>query len=361
MPELLHVGPLALETSLIGLRLTDAQEAWRVRLRDATLATLERFVEVALARKVVAVLLVGPLLRHPGRSWRGAIALRAAATRLAEAGIPLVLMPASPEEAAALRALDAWPASTVGLEVEVAPPSGREVNELTFSRDNASLGMRVCPAQGPGDVDAIYRAIGGPASAPIPTAAPWISHLGSPQARSFEDETSGPGACIVTWENGRVSAVKVIPAAAVCLATLHIQLGEEATPAALAARIAASLPLAEGRLAVRVLIAGPGPLRAVLRLPDGTAELLALLRDLDADVWWDHAELLALPIPEGTAVPPDLRGLLRDELARASASPEAATGALTRLPGGSQEGDRDPVERIQVAGWLLDEMLGQDA
>ena len=369
MPSMIHASGLSLDRPILELHLDGVSDGLRTRIRDASLLALDRLVALACGHRVAALVLVGPLLHRPGKTWRGVKRLRDAAERLAAEGIELVLVPASREEHETLQVVSPWPAGTrrIGAASQVFSTVENSLH-LSFASpqrgDHGPLVVQVVDREEEPLSEGIYRTLSGDGPVVIPPATPWDGRPPTPQGWGFP--ASPPvshGGFLVTWEGGCVRGVQQVSTEAICMTSVAVSLGSVTTLEELVAHAKEThgATTREGVFyAVRLRLADKGGVRKLLRCEGAVNELLGLLRTGDEQTWWDHVHVLPVGLPSlENDAPPDLRGLVLDEISAATAQAHAAVGYVARSGGALSGAETDMRPVIVEAGSTLYEMLEQ--
>ncbi|MDI3305771.1 MAG: DNA repair exonuclease [Acetobacteraceae bacterium] len=392
-----HAADLHLDTPFAGVG--PVPPDLRARLRDASLAAFDHLVELALARDAAFVLLAGGIYDGPERGLRAQVRVRQGLERLAERGIPVVIVAGAGEPAGDWPAIPTWPATVTRVPPGPIRPvpvvrdgqrlatiygaSGAPARAARDLTRVAAPGIHVAllhvPARGLaelGSPDALaargldYWALGGEHAARLLTVRqPWLVYPGTTQGRGPDPDELGPkGAMVVPVEDGRVGPPELVPLDAVRVVALEVDLGALPDPAALRAELLASadaLRAQHGRdLVVHVVLRDP---EAARRGPLSAAATAALLRDLRAAVagsapavWW--ATLRSAPpagpsadaIGERTDFAAEVRRLAA-ELAADPARLRALLGErLTLPPAGTLERAVRPLDEAALAALLRD-------
>ncbi len=154
----IHAADLHLDTPFEGVSAISEEAA--KKLRDASLAALDRLADVAIRRKAAFVLLAGDLYDGPERGLRAEFRLRDAARRLEQHGIPLFAVFGNHDPLDGWGAVREWPANTRFFgsgQVESLPVvrEGRRlatIHGISFPtrrvRENLALKFRRSPEEG---------------------------------------------------------------------------------------------------------------------------------------------------------------------------------------------------------------------
>ena len=351
----LHAADLHLDTPFSGL--AKAAPAVAELLRDASLASFDALVELALARRVAFVVIAGDLYDGPERGVRAQLRLRDGLRRLSEAAVPCFIVHGNhdPLESgwSAIRSFP--PGTTVfphdRVEVVEVHRDGRllaTVQGISYASRSTSenlarrlerplgggegvlhVGVLHCYLEGsPGSHEAYspcsladlrrtgldYLALGHvherSVRLPAVPGDPVVVYPGNSQARSWRaSERGAKGVVLAHAEDGAVREVEFVATDVVrfeeldCDTSGCADLGELAD--ALDEQAEEALRAAEGRaLVLRARLRGAGDAHALLARPGASEELLAHLRDDAAGrvplLWWDslHDETAAGGEPE---------------------------------------------------------------
>lgn len=360
----LHAAELRLDAPFGGVG--HAPPVVATALREASLRAWDGLVEMAVARRVAAVLLSGGLCEGLERGVRAQARLRAGVARLAEHGIAVFIALGVRDPQDGFAAVGDWPAGVVVFAPGVAgsaplrrdgqhlalvhgagidPEEGAEAAARRIHRgDEPGPHLALLPGtvgRGGASLDALrgagidYWALGGASDFAIQHARdPWLVTPGTPQARSADDH--GPhGAALVEVEDGAVARVTLEPLDRVRAAAVRVDEADDAAALHQRLREAATALRAAHPEHVLLLTAVVGQRARAARLvrqPDGRAALLAAVRReaqrVDPGVWW--AALRAAPPGPLAAAADDLAGEVARRRALLSADAERTMRFLQR-------------------------------
>lgn len=218
-----------------------------------------------------------------------------------------------------------------------------------------------------------YWALGHVHAAEIVSRQPWVVYPGNTQGRHIR-ESGAKGCSLISVENGTVREHQAIALDVMRWEVLSLDISAlpdlDALLDAATAGIRSRLSQADGRaLAIRVRIAGSGPLHRTLAIQPETVEQQlrgAAIEASNAQVWIEKIELTTRPQldldriaerddPLGLLVR-ELRGLAADAGARASVAEEAIRDLRQKLPAELREG---PHALLLDAPGVLAELLGE--
>ena len=368
---LMHAADLDLDAPFEGIGRTPPPVA--AALRDASLAAWDALVQLALARRVDAVLLAGGLAAGLERGARAHARLRDGIARLASAGTRVCIGLGDRDPSDGFAAMDEWPSDVTVFE------RGR-AGQVPFSRDGTVIatvhGISSAPHHRDGELAAHfvrphtpgvhvamlharlsgaavddaasayrladlqaagmdYWALGaGHALEYVSSGAPWVVYPGTPQGRGFAaDECGAKGVVLIEIADRAIARVDFEPVDRI--RCLRVELRDAVDATALVRTLTASAEALRERNAGRALVLearidGAPAVHRALRRPDACAELLRGLRRAadawDPFVWWATARPLpAQRRPFETEQPDDLAAeVLRCRAALAGDPPAAA-------------------------------------
>lgn len=327
----IHAADLHLDTPFEGVAAVSGDAA--KKLRDASLAALDRLTDLAIRRGAAFVLLAGDLYDGPERGLRAEFRLRDAALRLEQHGIPLFAVFGNHDPLDGWGAIREWPANMFffGSEQVESRPVEREgrrlatIHGISFPtrqvRDNLARRFHRGPEEGL-HIALLHANVGGdpahdsyaPCSvedleaahmdywalghihvrSEFRTGRGWAVYPGNTQGRSFKPSELGPkGVTVVLVEDG--VRMEFEPVDSVRFDEVDVDISSCADLGALldflrdhALRRSAA---ADGRdLLLRATLTGRGSLHAELRRADQLREILDVLREdgarLRPQVFW---------------------------------------------------------------------------
>lgn len=222
-----------------------------------------------------------------------------------------------------------------------------------------------------------YWALGHVHAAEIVSREPWVVYPGNTQGRKIS-ESGAKGCSLVSVENGTVLGHQAIALDVMRWETLSLDIATlpdlDALLDAATVEIRRRLAQSDGRtLALRVRIAGSGPLHRILAAQPETVEQQlrsAAIEASNAQVWIEKVELTTRPQldldriaerddPLGLLVR-ELRGLADDDVARSAVAEEAFRDLLQKLPVELREGANAlRLDAPDVLAELLGEVEGK--
>jgi len=326
-----HAADLHLDTPFEGLSEVDSDLARR--LRDASLAALDRIVAKALEVDAAFVVFAGDIYDGEARGIRAQLRFRAALERLAQAGVQAFIAHGNHDpEGGRWTAIRTWPEGVTVFPSEA--PAAVEVRRggdllatvhgISYGTrrvtDNLALRFPVVRAGGALHVAVLHCNLGDqPGHAPYSPCSladlrsrgmgywalghvhrravlardPWVVYPGNTQGRSFgPGELGDKGAVVVHVADGSVTDVTPFATDTARFHDLAVSIEGAVDLAALADRLrAAGQALRTANpgleLLVRGRLTGRGDLHRVVSREQGRAELLEALADLAADgLWW---------------------------------------------------------------------------
>lgn len=384
----LHAADLHLDSPLRGL---DRYEGAPVDdVRGATRRAFENLVATALRERVDLVVIGGDLYDGDWPDHSTGLFFVKGVTQLAEEGIPVVIVRGNHDAASKLtKSLrlprnvhlfnDAKPETVVLDQIGVAV-HGQSFATPAVLDDLASaypasipdcfnIGLLHTSLNGRPGHDSYapttlsvlqgkgydYWALGHVHAAEIVSREPWVVYPGNTQGRHIR-EFGAKGCSLLTVENGMVLEHQAIALDVMRWETLSLDIASlpdlDALLDAAAVGIRGRLAQAEGRtLAIRVQIAGRGPLHRVLAIQPETVEQQlrsAAIEASNAQVWIEKVELTTRPQldldriaerddPLGLLVR-ELRGLASDNAARGVMAEETIQDLQQKLPVELREG-----------------------
>lgn len=405
----LHAADLHLDSPLRGL---DRYEGAPVDdVRGATRRAFENLISTALRERVDLVVIGGDLYDGDWPDHNTGLFFVKGMTQLAEEGIPVAIVRGNHDAASKLtKSLrlprnvyllnDTKPETVILDQIGVAI-HGRSFVTPAVLDDLASaypppipdcfnIGLLHTSLNGrpghdnyaPTTLDVLrgkgydYWALGHVHAAEIVAREPWVVYPGNTQGRHIRE--SGPKGCaLVTVENGVVQH-QTIALDVMRWETLSLDIAAlpdlDALLDAATVGIRGRLAQAEGRtLAIRVRIAGSGPLHRMLAIQPETVEQQlrsAAIEASNAQVWIEKVELTTRPQldldriaerddPLGLLVR-ELRGLVADDAARGVVAEEAIRDLQQKLPVELREGPHALLlDAPDVLAELLSEVEGE--
>jgi DNA repair protein SbcD/Mre11 len=351
----LHAADIHLDSPMRGLEADPEAPG----LRAATRAAFRNLVALAIEEEVAFVLIAGDLYDGDWEDWRTGLFFTEQAAKLADAGIPLVMIKGNHDAASVITRHLRLPAGATLLPHDqcgrvVFEDCGVAIHGQSFATKSVTEDLTrryTDPIAGYFNIGLLHTALTGrpghadyaPVSVDglvakgydywalghvhvrevVRAGDPWIVFPGNLQGRQARED--GPkGASLVTVENGRVAAVEHRALDVVRWSRLRIALDNEADLDGALARagtaLAAALDAADGRrLAARVTFCGPTLLHAALlgAVDEIRQGVVAEGRQLGADrVWIEEVRLATAPIVgvEALRHRPDAVGRLVDSL-----------------------------------------------
>lgn len=384
----LHASDLHLDSPLLGLSRYEGAPVDEVR--GATRRAFENLIAVALRERVDLVVIGGDLYDGDWPDHNTGLFFVKGVAQLAEEGIPVIVVRGNHDAASKLTKslrlprnvyllADAKPETVVLDQIGVAVhgqsfftpavlddlasvypapiPDCFNVGLLHTSLNGRPGHDNYAPTtlsvlQGKG-YD--YWALGHVHAAEIVSREPWVVYPGNTQGRHIR-ESGAKGCSLIAVENGTVREQQIIALDVMRWETLLLDISAlpdlDALLDVATAGIRARLARADGRaLAMRVRIAGSGPLHRLLATRPETVEQQlrgAAIEASNAQVWIEKIELTTRPEldldrlaerddPLGLLVR-ELRGLAADDAARGSVVEEAIRDLQQKLPLELREG-----------------------
>lgn len=406
----LHAADLHLDSPLRGL---DRYEGAPVDdVRGATRRAFENLVATALSERVDLVVISGDLYDGDWPDHNTGLFFVKGVTQLAEAGIPVAIVRGNHDAASKLTKslrlprnvyllADTKPETVVldGIGVAVhgqsfvtpavlddlasaypAPIQGRFNIGLLHTSLNGRPGH---DNYAPTTLDVLrgkgydYWALGHIHAAEIVLREPWVVYPGNTQGRDIR-ESGAKGCSLVSVENGVVLDHRAIALDVMRWDKLLLDIATlpdlDSLLDAATVEIRRRLAQSDGRtLALRVRIAGSGPLHRMLAAQPETVEQQlrsAAIEASNAQVWIEKVELTTRPQldidriaerddPLGLLVR-ELRGLATDDVARSAVAEEAFRDLLQKLPVELREGANAlRLDAPDVLAELLGEVEGK--
>lgn len=406
----LHAADLHLDSPLRGL---DRYEGAPVDdVRGATRRAFENLVATALSERVDLVVISGDLYDGDWPDHNTGLFFVKGVTQLAEAGIPVAIVRGNHDAASKLTKslrlprnvhllADAKPETVVLDEIGVAVHGQSFVMPAVLD-DLASaypapiqgcfnIGLLHTSLNGrpghdnyaPTTLDVLrgkgydYWALGHIHAAEIVLREPWVVYPGNTQGRDIR-ESGAKGCSLVSVENGVVLDHRAIALDVMRWDKLLLDIATlpdlDSLLDAATVEIRRRLAQSDGRtLALRVRIAGSGPLHRMLAAQPETVEQQlrsAAIEASNAQVWIEKVELTTRPQldldriaerddPLGLLVR-ELRGLAADDVARSAVAEEAFRDLLQKLPVELREGANAlRLDAPDVLAELLGEVEGK--
>lgn len=406
----LHAADLHLDSPLRGL---DRYEGAPVDdVRGATRRAFENLVATALSERVDLVVISGDLYDGDWPDHNTGLFFVKGVTQLAEAGIPVAIVRGNHDAASKLTKslrlprnvhllADAKPETVVLDEIGVAVHGQSFVTPAVLD-DLASaypapiqgcfnIGLLHTSLNGrpghdnyaPTTLDVLrgkgydYWALGHIHAAEIVLREPWVVYPGNTQGRDIR-ESGAKGCSLVSVENGVVLDHRAIALDVMRWDKLLLDIATlpdlDSLLDAATVEIRRRLAQSDGRtLALRVRIAGSGPLHRMLAAQPETVEQQlrsAAIEASNAQVWIEKVELTTRPQldldriaerddPLGLLVR-ELRGLAADDVARSAVAEEAFRDLLQKLPVELREGANAlRLDAPDVLAELLGEVEGK--
>ncbi|QKE40025.1 MAG: DNA repair exonuclease [Ferrovum myxofaciens] len=384
----LHAADLHIDSPLRGL---DRYEGAPVDdVRGATRRTFENLIATALRERVDLVVIGGDLYDGDWPDHNTGLFFVKGVTQLAEEGIPVAIVRGNHDAASKLTKslrlprnvhllADAKPETVVLDQIGVAVHGQSFVTPAVLDDlasayphpipDCFNIGLLHTSLNGrpghdnyaPTTLSVLqgkgydYWALGHVHAAEIVSREPWVVYPGNTQGRHIR-ESGAKGCSLLSVENGTVLEHKAIALDVMRWETLSLDIAAlpdlDALLDAATAGIRGRLAQAEGRiLAIRVRIAGSGPLHRMLAIQPETVEhqlRSAAIEASNAQVWIEKVELTTRPQldldriaerddPLGLLVR-ELRGLVADDAARSVVAEEAIRDLQQKLPVELREG-----------------------
>jgi exonuclease SbcD len=384
----IHASDLHLDSPLRGLSRYEGAPVDEVR--GATRRAFENLVAAALRERVDLLVIGGDLYDGDWPDHNTGLFFIKGVTQLAEEGIPVVIVRGNHDAASKLTKslrlprnvyllADAKPETVVLDQIGVAA-HGQSFFTPAVLTDLASaypasipdcfnIGLLHTSLNGrpghdnyaPTTLSVLqskgydYWALGHVHAAEIVSREPWVVYPGNTQGRHIR-ESGAKGCSLISVENSVVLEQKAIALDVMRWETLSLDISAlpdlDALLDAATAGIRNRLAQADGRaLAIRIWIAGSGPLHRMLAIqPDTVEQQLrsAAIEASNAQVWIEKIELTTRPQldldciaerddPLGMLVR-ELRGLAADDAARGSVVEEAIRDLQQKLPLELREG-----------------------
>jgi DNA repair protein SbcD/Mre11 len=402
----IHASDLHLDSPLRGLSRYEGAPVDEVR--GATRRAFENLVAAALRERVDLVVIGGDLYDGDWPDHNTGLFFVKGVTQLAEEGIPVVIVRGNHDAASKLTKslrlprnvyllADAKPETVVLDQIGVAAHgqsffTPAVLNDLASAYpasipDCFNIGLLHTSLNGrpghdnyaPTTLSVLqgkgydYWALGHVHAAEIVSREPWVVYPGNTQGRHIR-ESGAKGCSLISVENGMVLEQKAIALDVMRWETLSLDISAlpdlDALLDAATAGIRNRLALADGRaLAIRIRIAGSGPLHRMLAVQPETVEQQlrsAAIEVSNAQVWIEKIELTTRPQldldriaerddPLGLLVR-ELRGLAADNAAWGSVAEEAIRELQQKLPVELREG---PHALLLDAPGVLAELLGE--
>jgi DNA repair exonuclease SbcCD nuclease subunit len=402
----IHASDLHLDSPLRGLSRYEGAPVDEVR--GATRRAFENLVAAALRERVDLVVIGGDLYDGDWPDHNTGLFFVKGVTQLAEEGIPVVIVRGNHDAASKLTKslrlprnvyllADAKPETVVLDQIGVAAHgqsffTPAVLNDLASAYpasipDCFNIGLLHTSLNGrpghdnyaPTTLSVLqgkgydYWALGHVHAAEIVSREPWVVYPGNTQGRHIR-ESGAKGCSLISVENNMVLEQKAIALDVMRWETLSLDISAlpdlDALLDTATAGIRNRLALADGRaLAIRIRIAGSGPLHRMLAVQPETVEQQlrsAAIEASNAQVWIEKIELTTRPQldldriaerddPLGMLVR-ELRGLAADDAARASVVEEAIRDLQQKLPVELREG---PHALLLDAPDVLAELLSE--
>ena len=405
----LHAADLHLDSPLRGL---DRYEGAPVDdVRGATRRAFENLISTALRERVDLVVIGGDLYDGDWPDHNTGLFFVKGMAQLAEEGIPVAIVRGNHDAASKLTKslrlprnvhllADAKPETVVLDEIGVAVHGQSFITSAVLDdlasaypssiSDCFNIGLLHTSLNGrlghdnyaPTTLDVLrgkdydYWALGHVHAAEIVSREPWVVYPGNTQGRQIR-EAGAKGCALVTVENGVVQH-QAIALDVMRWDTLPLDIAAlpdlDALLDAATVEIRRRLVQSDGRaLALRVRIAGSGPLHRMLAAQPETVEQQlrsAAIEASNAQVWIEKVELTTRPQldldhiaerddPLGLLVR-ELRGLAADDMARNTVAEEAFRDLLQKLPVELREGPNAlRLDAPDVLAELLGEVEGE--
>jgi DNA repair protein SbcD/Mre11 len=384
----IHASDLHLDSPLRGLSRYEGAPVDEVR--GATRRAFENLVAAALRERVDLVVIGGDLYDGDWPDHNTGLFFVKGVTQLAEEGIPVVIVRGNHDAASKLTKslrlprnvyllADAKPETVVLDQIGVAAHgqsffTPAVLNDLASAYpasipDCFNIGLLHTSLNGrpghdnyaPTTLSVLqgkgydYWALGHVHAAEIVSREPWVVYPGNTQGRHIR-ESGAKGCSLISVENGMVLEQKAIALDVMRWETLSLDISAlpdlDALLDAATAGIRNRLAQADGRaVAIRIRIAGSGPLHRMLAVQPETVEQQlrsAAIEASNAQVWIEKIELTTRPQldldriaerddPLGMLVR-ELRALAADDAARASVVEEAIRDLQQKLPVELREG-----------------------
>jgi exonuclease SbcD len=402
----IHASDLHLDSPLRGLSRYEGAPVDEVR--GATRRAFENLVAAALRERVDLVVIGGDLYDGDWPDHNTGLFFVKGVTQLAEEGIPVVIVRGNHDAASKLTKslrlprnvyllADAKPETVVLDQIGVAAHgqsffTPAVLNDLASAYpasipDCFNIGLLHTSLNGrpghdnyaPTTLSVLqgkgydYWALGHVHAAEIVSREPWVVYPGNTQGRHIR-ESGAKGCSLISVENNMVLEQKAIALDVMRWETLSLDISAlpdlDALLDTATVGIRNRLALADGRaLAIRIRIAGSGPLHRMLAVQPETVEQQlrsAAIEASNAQVWIEIIELTTRPQldldriaerddPLGMLVR-ELRGLAADDAARASVVEEAIRDLQQKLPLELREG---PHALLLDAPDVLAELLSE--
>ena len=402
----IHVSDLHLDSPLRGLNRYEGAPVDDVR--GATRRAFENLIATAVRERVDLVVIGGDLYDGDWPDHNTGLFFVKGVTQLAEEGIPVVIVRGNHDAASKLTKslrlprnvhllADAKPETVILDQIGVAvhgqsffTPAVLDDLAATYPGsipDCFNIGLLHTSLNGrpghdnyaPTTLSVLqgkgydYWALGHVHAAEIVSRQPWVVYPGNTQGRHIR-ESGAKGCSLISVENGTVREHQAIALDVMRWEVLSLDISAlpdlDALLDAATAGIRSRLSQADGRaLAIRVRIAGSGPLHRTLAIQPETVEQQlrgAAIEASNAQVWIEKIELTTRPQldldriaerddPLGLLVR-ELRGLAADAGARASVAEEAIRDLRQKLPAELREG---PHALLLDAPGVLAELLGE--
>ena len=416
----LHAADLHLDSPLRGL---DRYEGAPVdEVRGATRRAFENLVTTSLSERVDLVVIGGDLYDGDWPDHNTGLFFVKGVTQLAEAGIPVAIVRGNHDAASKLtKSLrlprnvhlldDAKPETVVFDQIGVAVHGQSFVTPAVLDdlasaypapiQDCFNIGLLHTSLNGrtghdnyaPTTLSVLhgkgydYWALGHVHAAEIVSREPWVVYPGNTQGRKIS-ESGAKGCSLLSVENGTVLEHQAIALDVMRWETLLLDIATlpdlDSLLDAATVEIRRRLAQSDGRtLALRVRIAGSGPLHRMLAAQPETVEQQlrsASIEASNAQVWIEKVELTTRPQldldriaerddPLGLLVR-ELRGLAADDVARSAVAEEAFRDLLQKLPVELREGANalrldapDVLAELlgEVEGKLIAHLSGEEA
>ena len=402
----IHVSDLHLDSPLRGLNRYEGAPVDDVR--GATRRAFENLIATAVRERVDLVVIGGDLYDGDWPDHNTGLFFVKGVTQLAEEGIPVVIVRGNHDAASKLTKslrlprnvhllADAKPETVILDQIGVAVHgqsffTPAVLNDLAATYpgsipDCFNIGLLHTSLNGhpghdnyaPTTLSVLqgkgydYWALGHVHAAEIVSRQPWVVYPGNTQGRHIR-ESGAKGCSLISVENGTVREHQAIALDVMRWEVLSLDISAlpdlDALLDAATAGIRSRVTQADGRaLAIRIRIAGSGPLHRTLAIQPETVEQQlrgAAIEASNAQVWIEKIELTTRPQldldriaerddPLGLLVR-ELRGLAADAGARASVAEEAIRDLRQKLPAELREG---PHALLLDAPGVLAELLGE--
>lgn len=406
----LHAADLHLDSPLRGL---DRYEGAPVEdVRGATRRAFDNLISTALREHVDLVVIGGDLYDGDWPDHNTGLFFVKGVTQLAEEGIPVAIVRGNHDAASKLtKSLrlprnvhllnEAKPETVVFDQIGIAVHGQSFVTSAVLDDlasiypssipDFFNIGLLHTSLNGrpghdnyaPTTLDVLrgkgydYWALGHIHAAEIVHREPWVVYPGNTQGRHIR-ESGAKGCSLVSVENGVALDHRTIALDVLRWDTLLLDIAVlpdlDALLDAATVEIRRKLALSDGRmLALRVRIAGSGPLHRMLAAQPETVEQQlrsAAIEASNAQVWIEKVELMTRPQldldriaerddPLGLLVR-ELRGLAADDVARSAVAEESFRDLLQKLPVELREGTNAlRLDAPDVLAELLGEVEGK--